>query len=105
MTPKEVRIYHIPNSHGVDAIDVFICWYGEHQSQITIRCWDQAWTGYRGGHWYERAEQYLVEVYEKHGLDHLTSLFCRTRAPKERAWVTSILRNVCEFLKTQEPQQ
>lgn len=102
MEVKEVRIHHIPAQDGVDPIDVFIVWYGEHKSQITIRCWDQAWTGYRGGHWYEQAEKYLTECVDKGLIDHLVSLFSRTQSHKERKWLKNIIGSIHKHLKSIE---
>ena len=48
MEIKEIRTHHIPAQDGVDPIDVFIVWYGCCKSQVTIRCWDKAWTAYWG---------------------------------------------------------
>lgn len=96
---REVRVYHIPESNNVDPIDVFIVWYGECRSQITIRCWDRAWTAYRGGHLTEKVECYLVECVDRGMTDHLANLFSRTRSCAEIAWLKRIMVNISEYLK------
>lgn len=102
MDIKEVRTYHIPAQDGVDPIDVFIVWYGECKSQITIRCWDSAWTGYRGGHWHEQVEKYITECVDQGSTDHLVELFSRTRSPKEIKWLTKIIESIHKYLKSIE---
>ncbi|MCH7308380.1 hypothetical protein MMO38_09550 [Acinetobacter sp. NIPH 1852] len=104
MEIKEVRIHHIPAQNGVDPIDVFIAWYGEHKSQITIRCWDCAWTGYRGSHWTEKVEKYLVNCVDEGMTDHLVQLFSRTRSAKEIKWLTKIIGNIHQYFKCLESE-
>ncbi|WEI04060.1 hypothetical protein PYR78_03045 [Acinetobacter johnsonii] len=105
MEVKEVRTHHIPAQTGVDPIDLFIVWYGEHKSQITIRCWDSAWTGYRGGHWTEKAENYLIECIDEGMTDHLVQLFSRTRSPREIKWLTQILGSIHKYLKELDKEE
>lgn len=91
---QEVRVYHIPERVGIDAIDLFIVWYGGNASQITIRCWDRAWTGYRGGHWTEKAENYIVDCIKEGMIDHLVTLFARTMQARELKWLRDILMSI-----------
>lgn len=102
MEIKEVRTHHIPAQDGVDPIDVFIVWYGDCKSQVTIRCWDKAWTGYRGGHHTPRVEDYLVDCVEKGMTDHLVMLFSRTMQNSELSWLTKIIKNIHKHLKSSE---
>lgn len=89
---KETRIHRIPKRGAVDPIDVFIDWYGEHQSQVTIRCWDTAWTSYWGGHWYAEVEHFLAEV----SLDYLTTCMgSGLHRKKSEEW----RRKVCESMQ------
>ena len=48
MEAQKVIVHHIPASNGVDPIDVFIACYGKQAFQVTIRCWDCAWTFLNG---------------------------------------------------------
>lgn len=100
MEVKEVRVYHIPAQDGVDPIDLFIVWYGGCKSQITIRCWDHAWTGYRGGHWTERVENYLIDCVDNGMTDHLAYLFARTSRKTELKWLTRIIGSIHKYLKS-----
>ena len=99
MDIKEVRSHHIPAQNKVDPIDIFICWYGEDKSQVTIRCWDSAWTAFRGGHSSEKVEKYLLDCLEMGLDDHLVELFSRTRSPREIKWLTRIFNNIHLYLK------
>lgn len=99
MEVKEVRVHHIPAQNSVDPIDVFIVWYGECKSQVTIRCWNQAWTAYWGGHWDERVEKFILENAD---IDYLVTKFSRTRSNVERKWLREIIESVREYLKSIE---
>lgn len=48
MEIKETRIYRIPSQNNIDPIDLFVTWYGEHRSQVVIRCWDKSMDGLLG---------------------------------------------------------
>lgn len=93
---KETRIYRIPKQLGVDPIDLFIDWYGDEKSQVTIRCWDTAWTAYWGGHWDEKVERFLVD--EKR-IGYLVNSFSRTHNTRETKWLRNIMASVQEHLK------
>jgi len=99
MDIKEVRTYHIPAQDGVDPIDLFIVWYGECKSQVTIRCWDQAWTAYWGGHWEEKVENFMST---HTGVDYLVTSFSRTRSTTERKWVRQIVESIRKHFKSIE---
>ena len=99
MEIKEIRTHHIPAQDGVDPIDVFIVWYGEHKSQVTIRCWDKAWTAYWGGHWEEKVEKFLSE---HAGVGYLVNSFSRTRSRTEQKWLREILESIRKYLKNIE---
>ena len=102
MSIKEVRIHHIPASNNVDAIDVFCVWHGEKAYQITIRCWDHAWTTYRGSCGFENIEDYFIDVWFERGYEeHLVNLFLRpTKNTKREAnWLRKIIKNMCIYFK------
>ncbi len=103
-TPK-THVHHIPAQNNVDSIDVFITWYRDQAYQITIRCWDHAWTAYRGGCGHDRLEDYFVSCWFEHGCkEHLVNLFIRAHqwSKREKKWLTQILGNVCEYFKNLE---
>lgn len=99
MEIKEIRTHHIPAQDGVDPIDVFIVWYGGCKSQVTIRCWDKAWTAYWGGHWEENVEKFLTEHTE---IEYLVTSFSRTRSRTEQKWLREILESIRKYLKNIE---
>ena len=102
MEVKEVRIHHVPAQDGVDPIDLFIVWYGEHKSQVTLRCWDHAWTAYWGGHWEERVEPFL----SKHAtIGYLVNSFSRTQSPREKKWLRQILESIRKYLINIETEE
>ncbi|MBF7691570.1 MULTISPECIES: hypothetical protein [Acinetobacter] len=90
-TVKQTRIHRIPAQKGVDPIDVFIDWYGDDQSQVTIRCWDSAWTSYWGAHGHQDIENYLAEVHNC----SLVNRFARTQSSRELKW----LKGICESIQ------
>ena len=94
---KETRIHRIPAQHGVDPIDVFIDWYGEDKSQVTLRCWNQAWTYYWGAHGHKDVEHFLVET----GADYKANCFTRATGQKQREvmWLEKIFHSLEAFLK------
>lgn len=99
MEIKEVGTHHIPAQDGVDPIDVFIVWYGGCKSQVTIRCWDKAWTAYWGGHWEEKVEKFLSE---HAGIEYLVGSFSRTRSRTEQKWLREIIESIRKYLKSSE---
>ena len=100
---KEVRTHHIPAQNGVDAIDVLIAWYGEQAFQVTIRCWDCAWTGYRGSCGFDRIEDYFADVWYERGYQgHLVNVFkatSRNTTQREEKWLFKVIQNVCKHFK------
>jgi len=99
---KNIRTHQIPAQDGVDAIDVFCAWYGNQAYQITIRCWDHAWTACRGSCGYDQIEDYFIDIwFERKYHEHLVNLFLRsTRHTKtEEKWLHKILKNICEYFK------
>lgn len=103
MKVPEIHTHHIPAQDGVDAIDVFIAWHGEQAFQVTIRCWDCAWTGYRGSCGYDRIEDYFVDVWFERGYqEHLVGVFTassRHTTQREEKWLFKIIRNVSKHFK------
>lgn len=103
MKPKSITVHHIPaGGDVVDAIDVFIAWYGEQAFQITIRCYDHAWTAYRGSCGRDCIEDYFIELWFEHDLkDHLVDLFLRAhkQTKRERDWLHRVIGNMCEYFK------
>ncbi|MDQ8951728.1 hypothetical protein RFH42_01980 [Acinetobacter rudis] len=103
-TPK-THVHHIPAQNNVDSIDVFITWYRDQAFQITIRCWDHAWTAYRGGCGHDRLEDYFIECWCERGIkEHLINLFIRATqcSKREKKWLAQILGNMCEYFKNLE---
>ena len=104
MKPKSISIHHIPTSETVlDSIDVFIAWYGEQAFQITIRCYDHAWTAYRGSCGFDRIEDYFTDVWFERGYkEHLVNLFLRAnkQTRREKEWLHKIIENMCEYFKS-----
>ncbi|CAM0618814.1 hypothetical protein V7I38_02625 [Acinetobacter baumannii] len=97
MEIKETRIYRIPSQNNIDPIDLFVTWYGEHRSQVVIRCWDKAWTAYWGGHWVEEVERFLL----MDNIEYLVTSLARTRAHQERNWLKNIIKSIQQYLKAQ----
>ena len=104
MEIQEVRTHHIPASNGVDPIDVFIAWYGNQAFQVTIRCWDCAWAGYRGSCGHDAIEDYFIDCwYEREIQEHLVQVFTansRHTTQREEKWLFKIIRNVCQHFKS-----
>ena len=104
MENQEVRTHHIPASNGVDPIDLFIAWYGNQAFQVTIRCWDCAWTGYRGSCGHDAIEDYFIDCwYEREIQEHLVQVFTansRHTTQREEKWLFKIIRNVCQHFKS-----
>lgn len=101
MQVKEVRTHHIPSQDGVDSINLFVVWYGECRSQVTIQCWDHAWTAYWGAHWVERVEDFITDP---EIIDYLISSFSRTRQARERKWLRQIIESIRKYFKNLEVQ-
>lgn len=102
MEVKEVRTHHIPAKDNVTSIDVFLVWYGEQAYQITIRCYDHAWTAYRGSCGHDRIEDYFTDIWFERGYqEHLVNLFLRgsRHTKSEEKWLHQIIRNMCEHFK------
>ncbi|WP_455799074.1 hypothetical protein [Acinetobacter baumannii] len=103
MEVKSVHSHHIPANNGVDPIDVFIVWYGEQAFQVTIRCWDCAWTAYRGSCGFKTIEEYfLKQWYECECHEHVVQLFTTTSrhtTQREEKWLFKVVRNMCQHLK------
>ncbi|WP_218955590.1 hypothetical protein [Acinetobacter sp. YH12083] len=99
MKIEDIRTHHIPAQDGVDPIDVFIVWYGEHRSQVTIRCWDQAWTAYWGGHWERQVKNFISS---HTGVCYLVNSFARTRGAVERKWLRQIVESIRKYFLTLE---
>lgn len=99
--PK-THVHHIPAVSGIDSIDVFITWYRDQAFQITIRCWDHAWTAYRSSCGHDRLEGYFTNIWFEHGYkEHLVNLFIRTTqsSKREKEWLTQIVGRMCEYFK------
>ena len=103
MEIKEVRTHHIPEKNSVDPIDVFIVWYGKQAFQVTIRCWDCSWTGYRGSCGYDRIEDYFIDIWFERGYhEHLIQVFLpnsRKATQREEKWLAKIIQNMCIYFK------
>lgn len=100
MSPQ-VNIHHIPSSDDVTQIDMFCVKHPDGQYQITIRCWDHAWTAYRECCGFETIEQYFTEMWFENGFEeHLVNLFLRAKHTKaEEKWLRKIMKNICVYLK------
>lgn len=99
--PK-THVHHIPAVSGIDSIDVFITWYKDQAFQITIRCWDHAWTAYRSSCGHDRLEGYFTNIWFEQGhKEHLVNLFIRTIqiSKREKKWLTKIIGRMCEYFK------
>lgn len=100
MEIKEIRTHHIPAQNGVDAIDVFIVWYGECKSQVTIRCWDQAWTAYWNAHWDQRVEKFIAD---NANTDYLVNNFARCKGDSmNMVRLKKIVKSIQKYLKNLE---
>ena len=106
MSEKKVKAHYIPSTGSVDAIDVFIVWHGGQAFQITMRCWDHAWTAYRGSCGFENIEDYFIDVWFERGYrEHLVNLFLRTKSKKESEWLSQIIESMCEYFKKLKVEQ
>lgn len=97
----QVNVHHIPSSDDVTQIDMFCVKHPDGQYQITIRCWDHAWTAYRERCGFETIEQYFTEMWFENGFEeHLVNLFLRAKHTKaEEKWLRKIMKNICVYLK------
>ena len=109
MEAQKVIVHHIPASNGVDPIDVFIACYGKQAFQVTIRCWDCAWTGYRGSCGYDKIEDYFIDVWFERGyMEHLVKVFTATTrhtTQREEKWLFRIIGNICRHFKNLAKQE
>lgn len=94
-TVKQTRIYRVPAQKGVDPIDIFIDWYGDSQSRVTVRCWDSAWTNYWGAHGDEEVERFLVDS----DACYLADKFRKTKSTRELKWLTEICESIQFFFQ------
>ncbi|MDA3592784.1 hypothetical protein [Acinetobacter baumannii] len=103
MEVKSVHAHHIPANNGVDPIDVFVVWYGEQAFQVTIRCWDCAWTAYRGSCGFKTIEEYFLEQwYGQECHEHVVQLFTTTSrhtTQREEKWLFKVVRSMCQHFK------
>lgn len=102
--PQAIRTYHIPAGDGLDEIDLIIFDHGPESSRIIIRCWDHAWTAWRGSHSAESIEDYLMKSNEL-GLAQ-TNIFKPSTGFEgtEEAWLKKIIKRICAFLREQKSQ-
>lgn len=102
--PQKIRTYHIPARDGLDDIDLIIFDHGPESSRIIIRCYDHAWTAWRGSHSSESIEDYLIKSNEL-GLAETNIFKPSTDFEKaEERWLKKIIKRICEFLKEQKIQ-
>lgn len=96
--PKAIRTYHIPAGDGLDDIDLIIFDHEPQQARLTIRCYDHAWTAWRGSYGAASIEEYLIQGYEK-GIDHTQIFKPSTGFEKgEYGWLKKIIQRICNFL-------
>ena len=102
--PQAIRTYHIPAGDKLDDIDLIIFDHGPESSRIIIRCWDHAWTAWRGSHSAASIEDYLIKSYEL-GLAQ-TGMFQPSKGfeTTEEAWLKNIIKRICKYLKEQNSE-
>lgn len=103
MKPQSIAIHHIPQGGDVyDNIDIFIAHHGGQAFQITVRCYDHAWTAYRGSCGFDTIEEYFTDVWFNRGYhEHLVNLFIRNgkATKREKDWLNRIIKNMCDYFK------
>ena len=93
MIIHETRIHRIPSSKGFDSIDIFIDWFGEHQSRVTIRSGSSAVTTCWGGHWCKDVEVFMIST----NTDYLVGCFSRSKKNMPKNLLTSIIEHIRDY--------